>query len=111
MTLNNPGRKGNTSSGRERKGGRNKPFNQIRKKGNLQYQKTEKQFNFKDTNIVLSLRSKPLLIVHGDQQEKKHELLEEAEPFPHVKLFQVNIKLIKSYSDEIPNTLSLKVSL
>jgi hypothetical protein len=43
------------------------------------------------TNISLSVRSKPLLIVHGDEKpEKKHELYEEAEPFPNVKLFQVD---------------------
>lgn len=35
------------------------------------------------------LRSKPLLIVHGDQREKKKQLEREAEPFPNVKLFQV----------------------
>ena len=39
--------------------------------------------------VVLFPRLKPLLIVHGNQREKKHELLSEAEPFPNVKLFQV----------------------
>lgn len=43
----------------------------------------------REVRVVLFPRSKPLLIVHGDQREKKHELLSEAEPFPNVKLFQV----------------------
>ena len=43
----------------------------------------------REVKVVLFSRSKPLLIVHGDQREKKHELLSEAEPFPNVKLFQV----------------------
>lgn len=36
-------------------------------------------------------RSKPLLIVHGDQREKKAQLHKEAEPFSNVKLFQVQL--------------------
>ncbi|CAB3995701.1 tyrosyl-DNA phosphodiesterase 1-like [Paramuricea clavata] len=38
-------------------------------------------------------RSKPLLIVHGDQREKKHQLQEEAEPFPNVRLFQAKLPI------------------
>ena len=38
-------------------------------------------------------RSKPLLIIHGDQREKKHELYQEAEPFPNVKLFQAKLPI------------------
>lgn len=39
------------------------------------------------------LRSKPLLIVHGDQREKKRQLEREAEPFPNVKLFQAKLPI------------------
>ena len=38
-------------------------------------------------------RSKPLLIIHGDQREKKAQLHKEAEPFSNVKLFQVQLYL------------------
>ena len=38
-------------------------------------------------------RSKPLLIIHGDQREKKAQLHKEAEPFSNVKLLQVQLYL------------------
>ncbi len=36
------------------------------------------------------LRSKPLLIVHGNQREARAELQKEAEPYPNITLFGVS---------------------
>lgn len=35
-------------------------------------------------------RDRPVLIVHGDKREAKARLLQQAQPFPHVRFCQVN---------------------
>ena len=40
--------------------------------------------------FVIHSRSKPLLLVHGNQREAKAELEREAKPYPNVKLFGVS---------------------
>ena len=40
--------------------------------------------------LIYSVRSKPLLLVHGNQREAKTELEKEAEPYPNIKLFGVS---------------------
>ena len=38
-------------------------------------------------------RSKPLLIVHGNQRETSANIRREAEPYPNIKLFGVSIRV------------------
>lgn len=48
-------------------------------------------------------RDRPVLIVHGDKREAKARLVQQAQPFPHIRFCQVHVH-------HHPNTLSLKCS-
>ena len=45
------------------------------------------------TQAHMCHRDKPLLVVHGDQREALAKLRCEAEPYPNIKLLQVNATL------------------
>lgn len=57
-----------------------------------------KKFTKRDlftTELTIIFRSKPLLIVHGNQREAKAELHQEAAPYPNIKLFAVSLLFVK----------------
>ncbi|CAH3145245.1 unnamed protein product [Pocillopora meandrina] len=46
-------------------------------------------------------RSKPLLIVHGNQREAKAQLHQEAEPYPNIKLFAVRLEAFGTHHSKM----------
>ena len=59
-------------------------------------------------------RSKPLLIVHGNQREAKAELQREAEPYPNIQMFAVSeiYKIVNTYKNTTAGSIaSLSITI